>query len=292
MQVGTRMTRSSSARQASNAYLLSWVAVAAGGLAYLAVAGARPDLLSIILPISDQSQDQVIAGRTDPDVADELASLRKWVHDLQHEVAATRSALNDQLVETQVMAQRLAVAEDRLTPVREVRVEAAAKSPLQRLPVRPSAKTEPPRAALPAASPPQEVAAAPPSSGPAVKVINAETPSPIVTGSLPATSGKALGGFGQTKVVAAPPGRPRGILIGSSESLENLRARWAELSTSNAGDLRELTPRYRLATDGRQAPFALLAGPFGTNDDAQRTCANLKAKGVACRVSDYSGSAF
>ena len=148
MQVGTRMTRSSSARQASNAYLLSWVAVAAGGLAYLGVAAARPDLLSIILPVWEPSPEQVIAGRNGSDVADELATLRKWVHDLQHEVAATKSALNDQLQQSQVMAQRLTIAEDRLSPVRDARSDAAAKAALQRLQARPPAKAEPPRAAL------------------------------------------------------------------------------------------------------------------------------------------------
>ena len=118
-----------------------------------------------------------------------------------------------------------------------------------------------------------------------------------MTGSLLETAAveAAPAGFGQAKVTAAPPapaGAARGIVIGNSESLEALRARWGDLSTRNAGELRELAPRYRLATDGRPAPFSLLAGPFGTNDDAQRTCANLRAKGVTCRVSDYSGSAF
>ncbi len=308
MQVGTRMTTSSSARQASNAYLLSWVAVAAGGLAYLGVAAARPDLLSIILPVLDQSAEQVIAGRNGSDVADELATLRRWVHDLQHDVAATKSALNDQLQQSQAMSQRLTIAEDRLSPVRDARSESSAKAALQRLQARPPAKAEPPRAALPPSAqtapqtPPQTqdvaaVAQPQPAAGPAVKVINAAPVSSIVTGSLPETPAveAAPAGFGPAKVTPAPPapaGAPRGILIGSSESLEALRSRWGELSARNAGELRELAPRYRLATDGRQAPFSLLAGPFGTNDDAQRTCANLRAKGVTCRVSDYSGSAF
>jgi hypothetical protein len=316
MQSAMRMTRPQPARQASVGYVMTWVAVAVGGLAYLTVAAARPDLLSTVLPIADPAQEQIVAGRTAADVSDEIATLRKWVHDLQHEVAATRSALNDQALIAQQLSQRVAIAEDRLTRApREVATEAAQpKAPPQRVQVRqltPPPKAEPPRAALPDLPPApgqaeQNVAALPPMPGTSVRILNQQETSPVVTGSLPepaASSSSAASAqppvppaavIGPAKVVPATPkaSAPRGIVIGSSDSLETLRSRWGELSARNSADLSGLSPRYKLAADGRQAPFSLLAGPFDSPAAAQRACASLRAKGVACQVGDYAGSSL
>jgi hypothetical protein len=302
---------------------LSWVALAVGGLGYLAVAAARPDLLSTILPIADPSQEQIVAGRTAADVSDDIATLRKWVHDLQHEVAATKSALNDQVVYAQQLAQRITIAEDRVTaPVREAVTEAPPKGQPQRVQVKqltPPAKAPQPRAALPDLPPipglsPQSVASMPPAAAPNVRVLNGQEVSPVVTGSLPASdlsvpaltspnlnvpptaasSPAASTVIGPAKVVPAQKkaAAPRGIVIGRSDSLETLRLRWGELSTRNSADLSGLSARYKLAADGRQSPFSLLAGPFDSPAAAQRACANLRAKGVACQMSDFAGSSF
>lgn len=319
MQGAMRMTRPQPARQASTGYVMSWVALAVGGLAYLAVAAARPDLLSTILPIADPAQEQIVAGRTVTDVGDEVATLRRWVHDLQHELAATKSALNDQVNVSQQLAQRVAMAEDRLARApRDVVTEVLPKGQPQRVQVKqltPPAKPEGPRATLPdgaaeQSQPKQSVAAAqpglPPAPGPTVRVINGQETSPMVTGALPeavlvppaappAVAAQAPATvIGPAKVVAAQPktGAPRGIVIGRSDSLETLRVRWAELSSSNSADLSGLSPRYTLAADGRQAPFSLLAGPFDSPAAAQRACTSLRAKGVACQVGDYAGSSF
>ena len=306
MQVGTRMIQSSSirqssARQASNAYLLSWVAVAMGGLAYLGVAAVRPDLLSAVLPIVDPAQEQAGVGRTPSDVVEEVASLRRWVNDLQHEVAGTKGVLKEHAALTQTMAQRLAAAEDRLPPLREV----GTKAGLQRQQGRQSAGPEPVKAAVAvAADPVKEV---PPfqtstTAGVAnIKVLNTPATSTITTGSLPGAAGDTPAatssqGFAAAKVIGTAPApaatSPRGIVIGNSDSLETLRVRWGELSSRNGDALKDLSPKYKLAGDGRQAPFSLVAGPFGSNADATKTCAALKANGVACRVSDFGGSAF
>jgi hypothetical protein len=314
MQGAMRMTRPQPARQASVGYVMSWVAVAVGGLAYLAVAGARPDLLSTVLPIADPAQEQIVAGRTAADVGEEVATLRRWVHDLQHELAATKSALNDHVIVAQQLAQRVAIAEDRLgRTVREVVTETQPKAQPQRIQVKqltPPSKAEPPRAALPDVPPPpgqpeQSIAALPPMPGASVRVLNSQETSPVVTGSLPDTAPAALAPPPATvsappKVVMAPPppaaqpktSAPRGIVIGSSDSLETLRTRWSELSTRNSADLSGLSPRYKLAADGRQAPFSLLAGPFDSPAAAQRACASLRSKGVACQVGDYAGSSL
>ena len=297
MPVDQRMGRSGQGRPMANIYLMSWVAVAAFGLGYIGVAATRPELLGSFLPLIDQPQEQVVAGRTGADIADELATLRKWMHDLQHDQVATKSALQEQAVATGSLSQRVAAAEERLGTTREVRADVASRAGVQRLP--PSRVQAP----VPVAQPPR-VAQAPPIAGEAatgtggVKVINGGV-APIETGSVPdaavtaqVAAAPAVGGFGQPKVVAAPPSGPRAVEIGSSESLDGLRAKWGDLTSRNGDVLADLAPRYRLAADGRQAPFTLLAGPFETPADATRACTVLRAKGVSCRVSAYGGNAF
>ena len=74
MQVDARASRAGPLRQASSAYLMSWVAMAAFGLGYIGVAATRPDLLGAILPLAEPAQEQVVAGRAAADIADELAT--------------------------------------------------------------------------------------------------------------------------------------------------------------------------------------------------------------------------
>lgn len=305
MQVISRAGRVAPIRQTSNAYLMSWVALAAFGLGYIGVAATRPDLLGAILPLAEPQPEQIIAGRSAGDIADELATLRKWVHDLQHDLAAAKISLQDHAAQNTTIAQRLAATEDRLATSRETRTDAAGRTTIQR----PQNRAQAPAAPQPvvAAAPPvlagepqqqrfTQLAAATAQTEPAVvngvKVLNGAS-APIATGSVPDTAVPAPASAMKTAVVAPQPPRagPRAVEIGSSESLEGLRAKWGDLSGRNP-ELGDLAPRYRLTADGRQAPFTLLAGPFDTPDAATRTCDALRAKGVTCRVAPYTGNAF
>lgn len=294
MQGATRQSRTPGRRQATNAYVLSWVAVAMGGLAYLGVAAARPDLLSSILPIADQQQDQASAGRIGADLADEVTTLRKWVHDLQHEVAATKSTLQEQLSLTQALATRMGAAEERLPVVREIRSEPAQKGGVQRLGTPASARPEAPPAARPQPQasavidlPPLQSAAA------GLKVLNPETQSQIATGSLPSASQAPPAAVAKAPATGkAVVATPRGIEIGSADLIDTLKARWGEVRQRSPDAVAALGARYRLASDGRANPFTLLAGPFTSTDEAVKACATLRSRGVSCRVSSFSGSAL
>lgn len=291
MQIETSAGRAATARPAVSLYLMSWVAVAAFGLGYIGVAATRPDLLGAILPLAEPVGDQAGIGRSSSDLADEIASLRKWVHELQHELAATRSTLQEQVAHSSAIVQRLAAAEERLGALREVR---DAKEPLVRTP----APRVPGRAQAPvpeAVRVGQAGAADSPSVASSVNVINGPA-AQIATGSVPdaaarAAAGPATPAFGPAKVAAAPTS-PRGIEIGTADSLDGLRAKWGELTGRNAAALGGLSPRYRLSADGRSAPFTLLAGPFESSAEATKVCNSMRASGVACRVGAYSGNAF
>ncbi len=297
MQDATRSVKLKPQPRGSMAYLYSWGAVAVCGLAYVGVAATRPDLIGSILPLADQSGDQTYAGRAVADMADEIATLRKWVNDMQHDLAQTRNAMQEQNAQQQALLQRIAAAEDRISAPREVRADAQAKLLAQRVARAPQASG----AAATVAATPQSTSAQP--SAPAqvadvsnLKVINTTPTSPITTGTVsvqpPAAASQAPPAA--TPVAAQPkaPAGPRGIEIGAADSLDSLRERWGDLAGRNSDALGELAPRYKLATDGRQSPFTLVAGPFVTPADASRACTQLKARGIACRVGDYAGSAF
>lgn len=290
-----RTTRQNRAAKASAAYMYSWMVVAAGSLAYVGVAMTRPDVIASILPIAETAAEQSGGGRVVADLADEIASMRKWIHDMQHELAATRGAVQEQNAHTAQLLQRIASAEERIAVLREARAEVP---PARGAPQKAKGATQALAPETPAPAQQQVVSAAP--AGPGgqdaaraasadvanVRVINPNSASaPIVTGSV------------APPVPAAVPkqavqGAPRGIEIASADSLEDLRTKWGDIAGRNPDVVGDLSPRYRLSTDGRRAPFALVAGPFASTAEAAKTCAALKAKGVVCRVSDFAGSAF
>lgn len=293
MQVETSAGRAAASRPATSLYLMTWVAVAAFGMGYIGIAATRPDLLGAILPIAEPATEQSAAGKSSGELTDEIAALRKWVHELQHELAATRSTLQEQVVHSGAVMQRLAATEERLTMLLEVRdtQPPAARTPAQRVPARAQAPVVAPSRAAQAA--PATVA---PDGGAGIanlNVINGAS-SAIATGSVPEAAVRpspAPTSFGPAQVVPAPA-NPRGIEIASGESLDNLRTKWGELASRDARTLGALSPRYRLSADGRAAPFTLLAGPFGNSAEAARACTALRAKGIACRVGPYAGNSL
>lgn len=290
MQVEASAARASQGRQASSLYLMTWVAVAAFGLGYIGVATTRPEILGAILPLAEPQQEQATAGRQANDLADEIVSLRKWIHELQHELAATKSTLQEQVAHSSSIVQRLAAAEERLVTLREVR-EPATKLPPPKVQTRAQAPVPAPAQAA-SAEQTQKTAQSWAPENPTnsnVRVLNTAA-APIATGSVPdpgATPG-------------SPPARapqaaatPRAIEIGSADSIDDLRSKWGEIAGRNGAVLGAASPRYRLSADGRPQPFTLLAGPFETPADATRACNALRAKGVACRVGGaFAGNAL
>lgn len=280
-----RTSSSLPAQPRTNRYLLSWMALAAFGIGYIGFASIRPDLLAGVLPLADQNAEQAYGGRNAADLADELITLRKWVNDLQHEMAATKSAVQVQAEQGKSLQQRLSAAEERLPPVREARAEPPGKAAV---PTRSARAPATPVAAVPAAAAePVETAEAKPTLHSNVKVLNQAPASEITTGSVPAPLVPA---FGQAKVSPPVAAAVRGIEIADADSLDGLRSRWQSLSSQHAGALKQLEPRYRISASGGGNPFTLLAGPFQSTAEATRACAQLRAGGVACKVSDYSGN--
>ncbi len=298
MQVETGTGRAPMSRPATSLYLMTWVAVAAFGMGYIGIAATRPDLLGAILPISEPAADNGAFAKSRGELTDEIAALRKWVHEVQHELAATRSTMQEQVAHSGAIVQRLAAAEERLSTLQEVQdaLVPAGRSPLQRVQTRAQIPPAPPRVAQtlpPANVAPEGYTGAANAGIASLNVINGAASS-ITTGSVPETrppTAASAPTFGPAKVVPAPA-NPRAIEIGSGESLDSLRAKWGELSSRDSQTLGTLSPRYRLAADSRSAPFTLLAGPFNNPAEATKACTALRARGIACRVGAFGGNSL
>jgi hypothetical protein len=148
----------------------------------------------------------------------------------------------------------------------------------------------------PPAPPAQKVAAAPKPAPPAPATPKAPaardaTPAaPISTGTItarPATPPPA-----PAKATETTPKRTLGIELSGGESLEALRSGWDQLSRQHTLALRGLSARYRTAVQGEDQPLRLVAGPFANQADANRVCAELRSKQVACRVGSFTGNAL
>jgi hypothetical protein len=93
---------------------------------------------------------------------------------------------------------------------------------------------------------------------------------------------------GSTTPAVVKPSGPRALQLGSGPSLESVKLNWTVLSQAHGPVLGSLEPRILPSADGRA--FRLLAGPFTSDADAQKACAQLKARGVSCRSTEYSGA--
>jgi hypothetical protein len=174
-----------------------------------------------------------------------------------------------------------------LPPPEEVKPAPAPATPSEPPPVAvaPLEDDAPDEVALPAAEtpppPPSAVVQEPPASPPPA----AETPAPTPP---PATESAAL------DPIALPPaandGSTRyGIEIGTVAKQDALRPLWREFLTNHAALVAGLQPRRVLAPDKK---WRLIAGPFGSADEASQACALFKKASWPCEATVYAGDAL
>jgi hypothetical protein len=89
---------------------------------------------------------------------------------------------------------------------------------------------------------------------------------------------------------AANDGSTRyGIEIGSVAKQEGLRPLWREFLTNHAALVAGLQPRRVLAPDKK---WRLIAGPFGSADEADQACALFKKASRPCEATVYAGDSL
>jgi|GEM_PF-1649674 len=295
-------------RRGPSAYFLFWVLLAIAAAGYLVVVATKPELvLARLSPAEQQVRDPTVVERRTAELADELMVLRRWLTDLQRDFAETRASVMQQANAERALAERVASIEDRLV-TREHKTEPAKGEPSKAEPPSPdraggtksnvSLGTEQVLKAMAGASAERRAeppaAPVPPSAPKAVARESAPREAaktaPIATGAIAPPAAPVA--FGAAKVTQPPPGRTLGIELSGGESLEALRLGWEQLTRQHAQVLAGLSPRYRTALQGEEQPLRLVAGPFASQADANRACAQLRSKQVACRVGAYTGNAL
>ncbi len=89
---------------------------------------------------------------------------------------------------------------------------------------------------------------------------------------------------------AANDGSTRyGIEIGSVAKQDGLRPLWREFLTNHAALVAGLQPRRVLAPDKK---WRLIAGPFGSADEASQACALFKKASRPCEATVYAGDSL
>lgn len=129
--------------------------------------------------------------------------------------------------------------------------------------------------------------------------VKPNTPTPVETGSVAAgravQAKPAAQSSNQPIAFGAPvvtrSAAPVGIRLTAGPSVDALRLSWALMSERYGADLGGLQPRYVMGNTPA-APYALVAGPFGSEQEAQRVCGSLIAKGIPCSVDGYGGNAL
>ena len=91
--------------------------------------------------------------------------------------------------------------------------------------------------------------------------------------------------------VAAPakPRSPSAVQIAAGPSIDALRLSWMLLSDRHSNVLKPLEPRF---VSDEPGIFRLVAGPFASPAEAQRACADLKARGATCQTAEFNGEAL
>lgn len=87
----TRLVRH--AQQASVAYSISWLVAAALGSVYICWAASWPNLVGTKVQLVHQQRQQATDISQSSDITEGLLMVRKWMHELQRELASANSNL-------------------------------------------------------------------------------------------------------------------------------------------------------------------------------------------------------
>lgn len=247
-----------------------------------------------IAPLLIAPPDQTVSAR-------EMAQLRADLHDLQRRIAQMGLAGDG-------VSRRLDRLEERLSTI------AAATARPAPEPAR--AAAEPPREAAPPAA--TETPVAPPAPPPPPEAVRVPTPrpeaeAPATTGSVPPKVVTATVKIDRETAAAPPPpatapavatpvdpakatpketAAPKtaaALDLGGYRSLASLKRAWTEASTRHGELGNAVEPLARLHETATGMEARLIVGPYADQTEAAKGCVRMRALGVACAVTGYTG---
>lgn len=284
-------------------YLITWVCLALASLGYIAVALARPDLLS------DSRMPGVLGhpAHGTPDAsASQAAVIERGLSEIRAQLTDIQLKVMRGELREQELAARISSIESRIDELSTGSAPQSANKPVAALPVPAAEKaTDKGERARVAATQPAPKSVAPPVRAAEADAVEADaarsTPkqkgtSPVETASVR----REVQPFGAPEVKVERQERAAeksedalvGIQLGGAPSLDSLRLNWTILSDRHADALGSLQPRYVTSDALGTTSFNLVAGPVASRTEAIRVCAKLRAQGVTCRLTAFQGSAL
>ena len=304
-------------RRGMRGYIALWAALASLALAYLTALTLKPELVA---PLARAPAGTGEGHKTAIRALAETGQIRQGVEELRQELAQVRDAIGKlEVREKETLARiekiearektgdRVAEAPEtppgtppatpaRLTegklrgglqgPIIEGRIVDRPESPQAQPPPPPQMQLQPPQQvqAPEPPQPPQQVAAARPAPPTLPPVL------PIQVSPGPVAPGPGVG-FGTTVVKATP--EPLGLLLATGPSVDALRLSWMLLNERHKATLKKLEPRAATGPEGSSGPsYQLIVGPVRNIDEANRLCAQLKARKVNCAPAQFAGEAL
>lgn len=281
-------------RSSGRIYALAWIAAGLLSAGYVATIIRQPDAVTDLVlrpdtPAGNVNRLAQSVARTDADVQ----VLKQAVTSLQGGLidAKTRADAADQR-ERQIV-ERIGTIETRVEQFAVASVGPQAQQPHRQAAAAPVAPVAPPAIATAPAAPPAKQVAQAPKTAVAPTVINQKQVKTIETASLPPSGQRELVDQRQApapaNAAAALADASHGVIVASGPSVDALRLSWSLLSDRHRAALGRMEPRV-ITTDG--STYQLVAGPLPTDADAAKVCATLKARGIACRPSEFKGDAL
>lgn len=284
-------------------YVGMWLLLLSLSILYLTGVALKPELMAEILPPVRVVQPESNEGqRSAARAVAEADALRQDLEQSRAELAALRTELA-----SRTASEQSATGEARATqPVEKLDPAPPAPAAAASKPAAPQRSTDRTKAARQAALAepkpevkPAQAAAAYLQPGRILNGQPAVEPAQVTTGSIgsPATVAAAAPPppqFGPATVKPArpEPSVPQGVQLASGPSLDALRLSWVLLTERHGASLKGLQPRYVTGNETGGKAYDLIAGPIASAEDAERVCAALRAKKVACAVSPFSGNAL
>lgn len=278
-------------RSGGRIYALAWIAAGLLSAGYVATIIRQPEAVTDLVlrpdtPAGNVNRLAQNAARTEADV-----------QVLKQAVTSLQGGLIDVKTRADAADQRERQIVERIGSM-ETRVEQFAVSSIATpapQPARQAAAVPLPAAPAVVAAPQAKQVVQAPKTAAAPTIINQKQVKTIETASLPpAGSGqRELADQRQApataNAAAALADSSHGVIVASGPSVDALRLSWSLLSDRHKAALGRMEPRV-VTTDG--STYQLVAGPLPTDAEAAKVCATLKARGIACRPSEFKGDAL
>jgi hypothetical protein len=178
--------------------------------------------------------------------------------------------------------------------------QAARPASVQPIAPPPAAELEPAKTTyVPRALRPPQVASRPPAA-PKMFKANPSPPAPVIPAAVQAPP--AAKGPPTQVAQILPPGSAAAdttgttktefaIDLGGEMSIDELRARWANIKGNHGAVLEGFRPLVSVREGAKPGTveLRLIAGPVPNAADAAKVCATLQTKGIACRATEFDG---